>query len=893
MIDYSVIKLFAKAENSIILCYNLKLKKVTHSYYGDKDMLLGNPVTPVEYSELLSKTIDIVIDNNTFLNTVRLILAEKDVFNFPDIYKTTSNQPIKVNFRGGRIDSENVLVNIYQDKINEELDAKKDELTKCVSYEYYKKQVDKLIKAKTPFVSGVMDIDNFKEFNIKYNHILGDIALIEAASVVKEICGKNGLVCRHGGDEFYFFYKMDNDYDNVHKFITDFKERVETAINEIVNKPEKITITVGLSRFPLDGDNYKLLTIKNKTALIRGKKKARNCFIIYLEEKCGYVDEKTIVEKAIDRTTGESAQINILTGVLEVLNNNSSLKKRIEDSISLIGMFFYLDRIVVTETNPDSKLNTDLIVWHNPRSEKKPAFQNSDNIKIWKKIYEESNLLVVNSIEEGKALPVAKILSDSNISACVAIELKHEGRLYGQIRFEMTSIDRLWQPTDISSFVLIAKVISIKYDKDYQDYIHQKEMYFDSITDVYNLQKWFIEGEKYIQNNKSSIFSILDIEIYDFVSIMNIFGAQAIVKILKTISSFLQMFVGYDVIYGRTSDNRFTLLFPGNDIDQMGSFFRELREYVKNSVRLEKGDVLLQAGVFVNDKNYSLGESVDKAVIARKFGSKFDDVTVFSNIMYEKEIARLELESHIEKALERNEFVLYLQPKISTKDKKLAGAEALSRWNYNFERLVFPNDFIPILEKNGYVSRLDFNVFENVCKFQRELLDNDYQVVPISVNVSRSVKNFDKYLEEIEAIRKKYDVSASLIEIEITEGMYTDNNEIIRDFIFKLHSIGYKVSMDDFGSGYSNITALSQLNFDTIKFDRSFLSTPTNEKETLIITVMTKLVKQLNMNVLCEGVETEEYERYLTEIGCDYIQGYYYDKPLPLDKFKEKYIKKN
>ena len=216
----------------------------------------------------------------------------------------------------------------------------------------------------------------------------------------------------------------------------------------------------------------------------------------------------------------------------------------------------------------------------------------------------------------------------------------------------------------------------------------------------------------------------------------------------------------------------------------------------------------------------------------------------------------------------------------------------VKRYVYNFEKLVYPNTFIPLLEKNGFITKLDYIVFENVCKLQRNLLAKGLKTVPISVNVSRSVNDFDSYLENIERIRSKYKVPQELFEIEITEGMYTDNNEVIKNFISKLHEKGYKVSMDDFGSGNSNLTALSQLSFDTIKFDKSFFTSPDNEKEVLIIYVMSKLVKSLNMKVLCEGIETEEYDKYLTEIGIDYIQGYYYDKPLPVDVFLEKYIKK-
>ena len=217
---------------------------------------------------------------------------------------------------------------------------------------------------------------------------------------------------------------------------------------------------------------------------------------------------------------------------------------------------------------------------------------------------------------------------------------------------------------------------------------------------------------------------------------------------------------------------------------------------------------------------------------------------------------------------------------------------AISRsasWS-NFEKLIFPNEFIPLLEANGYIAKLDFKVFENVCKFIKELEKEDKKPIPISVNVSRAIKDFNNYFDRLERIRQKYDVDPALIEIEITEGMYSLANEEISKFIDKLHQVGYKVSMDDFGSGNSNISTLSQLTFDTIKFDKGFFNNIDNQKEKMIVDTMTKLVKGMNMKVVCEGIETEDYVQYLTQIGADYIQGYYYDKPIGIDKFKEKYL---
>ncbi len=887
-----VVKVLVKADNSIIINYDISQKTITEAYYGDENLCPKGFLSLKEFIKILEEKNGIVIDEKKVSKTISEAILKNDTFNFPDVYRDTNNMPVKLFFKGGKVDDNNIVITVYKEKDNTKFET--DPLTKCYPYETFKKHVEELIENHESFILGMLDIDNFKEFNSKYNRILGDIVLIETASTAKEFCGNRGILCRNGGDEFLFYIKMDNDYDLVHKCLTEMKLKIEKAINEIINVPEKITITIGISRAPHDGDRFNLLLAKTESALIRGKKKARDCFIIYLVEKCGFVDENTTFEKRIDNSDLNSANISVLTGILEILNLTFDLRKRIEDSISLIGTFFYLDRIIVTLLDHENVEINDVIPWYNPRSEKKPYKFSKNNIRVWKSIYEKSNLLVVNNTLETEYYALKEILNDSNISACVAIELKYNNRLFGQIRFEMTTVGRNWQSSVVSSFVLIAKILSIKLNKEYDELIHYKEMFYDRTTDIFNLRKWLDSGENYIKNNNYPVYSVLDIEIRDFNNILNAFGAKMASNVLITIANYLKTLEANhkEIIFGRTYDNRFSLLFPHKNINDMEIIFSELKDYVNTNIRLEKGNVILQAGIFINEENLALSEALDRTAIARRFGSDFNKPVVFDMTMYEKEMVRLELESHIENALNNNEFILYLQPKIYPKDKKLAGAEALTRWNYNFEKLVYPNTFIPLLEKNGFITKLDYIVFENVCKLQRNLLAKGLKTVPISVNVSRSVNDFDSYLENIERIRSKYKVPQELFEIEITEGMYTDNNEVIKNFISKLHKKGYKVSMDDFGSGNSNLTALSQLSFDTIKFDKSFFTSPDNEKEVLIIYVMSKLVKSLNMKVLCEGIETEEYDKYLTEIGIDYIQGYYYDKPLPVDIFLEKYIKK-
>ena len=204
--------------------------------------------------------------------------------------------------------------------------------------------------------------------------------------------------------------------------------------------------------------------------------------------------------------------------------------------------------------------------------------------------------------------------------------------------------------------------------------------------------------------------------------------------------------------------------------------------------------------------------------------------------------------------------------------------------------MIYPDIFIPLFEENGFIKELDLHVFENVCIFQRNVLDQGLEPVTISVNLSMYQTNLDEYFNKIDEIRNKYNIPAKYLEIEITESTYVKNINNVISLMTKLHDNGYKVSMDDFGTGYSNLSSLATFDFDTIKLDKNFCSKE-GEKERIILKFIVNLAKNLNIQVLCEGVETKELVDFLKKIGCTLIQGYYVDKPMPAEDLLEKYLK--
>ena len=241
-----------------------------------------------------------------------------------------------------------------------------------------------------------------------------------------------------------------------------------------------------------------------------------------------------------------------------------------------------------------------------------------------------------------------------------------------------------------------------------------------------------------------------------------------------------------------------------------------------------------------------------------------------------------------EEALEKDYIFVCYQPKINHTTGRMIGAEALMRWKDPENGMQYPSDFIPVLEKNTLIPKADLHVFEDVCKFQRKCLDENIPAVPISFNMSRYDIFHSDYVGKIEKIRQQYQIPVKLLHIEITESSAIGGSELVSKVLNHLHVLGYVVEMDDFGSGYSSLNVLKDLDVDVIKLDMRFLSGGIGGRGGMIISSVIQMSKWLDTPVIAEGVETAEQADFMKSIGCTYIQGYLYSKPIPEQEFIEK-----
>lgn len=240
-------------------------------------------------------------------------------------------------------------------------------------------------------------------------------------------------------------------------------------------------------------------------------------------------------------------------------------------------------------------------------------------------------------------------------------------------------------------------------------------------------------------------------------------------------------------------------------------------------------------------------------------------------------------------SVENHDFQIYMQPKVRLSDGRPGGAEVLVRWFHPQKGRILPSEFIPLFEKSDNICRLDLYVFEEMCIFLYRCMQDNRELLPVSVNLSRvHFKNLN-FLSEFVALKEKYRIPDGIIEIELTESILFDEQqrELVKETIVKMHEQGFLCSLDDFGVGFSSLALLKDFDIDTIKLDREFFMDITNSKARSIITGFIRLAKDMGIHVVAEGIETQEQIDFLKEADCELVQGYYYSKPLTVVEFEE------
>lgn len=412
--------------------------------------------------------------------------------------------------------------------------------------------------------------------------------------------------------------------------------------------------------------------------------------------------------------------------------------------------------------------------------------------------------------------------------------------------------------------------------------------YVDTLTELWNSNGFLLHGQALLTKNPKTSFAVVAIDLSHFYGINESYGRNFGDKVIVEMGHILRYFGNEQTILAHFEADRFFMLRSYSNKDEMHATLTEIISML-SSCKID--DLMLQLhahiGVgFVESKENGLLQALDHASITRTKCTLDTPIVYMDGALKTSLLREKEIRNHAETALAQEEFEVYYQPKVNMLTREIIGAEALVRWNHSKLGFLSPAEFLPVFEKNNFIIELDFFVFEEACKLIQKRSDAGYEPIVISVNQSRAHFLKSNYIERLQNVLIKYNIQPKQIELEITETLF-GQEAITNSIIKKLKSIGLLISIDDFGSGYSSLHMLHQISVDILKIDKGLLDeSDKEEKMRNIIYRVVQIAADLNVDVICEGVESEDQMRFLLGVGCKYAQGYLFSKPLPLPEFE-------
>ncbi len=428
----------------------------------------------------------------------------------------------------------------------------------------------------------------------------------------------------------------------------------------------------------------------------------------------------------------------------------------------------------------------------------------------------------------------------------------------------------------------------------------EKFAFEDPLTGERNLSKFLIDAREILKQFPNDTFSLLYGDIKSFQVVNDQFGRDTGDFIIRKLSAYISGGMREHELFAHLGGDNFVLLKKHvGEVDFERVFQKAERDITMLSEKYLQGKLEGRCGIYIfcpSKGNYTLLDMIDRANEARKRVRKTHGrmgYAIFTEEMQEQKRIEAEIESRMDSALRNREFKVFFQPKIDIQNNdRVMGFEALVRWRTPDKGMVSPGLFIPIFERNGFITKLDLYVFEEACRFYSEEMLSSFSRVPVmSVNVSRVSMLHSAFFERYTEIKNRYNIPDGLIELEFTESIAFEDHELFMNYVAALHANGFLCSLDDFGSGFSSLNVLMNLNIDVLKLDGSFFLGQDNLRRTIIIKNIISMTKDLNIKIVAEGVENTAHVNELREMGCDAVQGYIFARPMDVRSFMNYYRK--
>ncbi|MBE5884527.1 MAG: EAL domain-containing protein [Lachnospiraceae bacterium] len=742
----------------------------------------------------------------------------------------------------------------------------------------------------------ISDIDNFKSINDINGHMFGDAVICSFADQITQLF-PDAVKGRIGGDEF-MTYVEDMDREALENQLS----LLNSALSDRYDDTTGMHISCSIGVVSINGSvrTFETLFQWADYALYRVKSDGKGSYLLidvksdmaapqvsYLaseKNKDVYVRNEALIRNE------EDLKLFCLELLENVPNLSSALKMICERTCS----FFGLDDMVCVEHEDNQ--NKILYQWN--RKEKKEYTKRMHNAGVY-----EWRLLSPKTDEKGVILyreeDKKTIEKDEAKSAMIVLSKEIKG-YQGSVIFTDRQKDRDWErERDTLQHIanhIFTHLRTRKKEAKKQCEINRK-LNYDALTGLPVYNRFVQLAEEYIEEHSGEQLFCVYSDFSNFQYLNEVYGYEEGDKVLRDYARSLEEEYQEGVLFCRvTSDHFLGIINADNQEQAVRSYTTFCERFcIKTNAKYGLCNLVMATGVYeMKSGEKNVASMMDKANEARK---KCKSQKVYSSILVYSDEIRAQVEgtksivANMVSAYKNKEFIAYLQPKVSLKTGKIVGAEALVRWIRPDGTQLMPNQFIDIFEQNGFVTKVDFAIFESVLEYLRDAIAIGEEVVPISVNFSRRHNEFDAFVPSVFKYIDRHGVPYELLEVELTESVFLADLSRLSTNLKRLRDRGIEVSVDDFGSGYSSLNLLSRVAVDTVKLDKQFLDTTMNavQEETAltIIKYLIKLLKRLGFKVLAEGVETKEQINMLKKADCDFVQGYYYAKPMPIPEFRE------
>lgn len=718
-------------------------------------------------------------------------------------------------------------------------------------------------------------------------------ASLSADSVFRyEFKTKKMFLYSNRGGEFAFTGCMDDfekyfwDHRVVH---IDDAEKFKLLCSDIRDGKRDIHCELRLSE---SGCDYSLYSIRARTAVTGG------------EESVMGLIANIDTEKGVISTDGQFRDFEkeITEYVFDIADSSADADEAIQSVLTKTGKHFGTERVYLLET---SEMPFSLTVTHSYffseeyRLKGDPEKTDSRGWSLMLSQFDRSGMIRSYDYENNHIPDVLKAFSLSlfgRAKSVVYCSIKNNGKFGGVLCIESFKDAKSFSDLNMGEIKTVSRIIS-SYLFKLREYRSAKTTIdrltnYDKLTGMPNLNRFKRIAEEALRAeiNPESL-SLIYYDINNFKYINEKYGEESGDRLLIDFAESIAPNNRETVFSCRVFSDKFVQLVRCSEAEVEDIAISVINSFVYNEQLKHSGyKVTFSCGFYTfRDKETDINIALDNVTLASKSERNIAETTCvrYRDDMRSGLRQEIEMLNNAMKGLINREFVVYYQPKVALENSHLVGGEALVRWKKPDGTMIPPNDFIPCLEKNGFITALDFYVYEEVCRFIKSRVDKNLPIVPISVNVSMLHLKEEGFLDRINSLVKSYAIPANLLEFELTEGVFLENEKEALKIMEKMKEMGFLVSIDDFGSGFSSLNLLKNMPVDILKIDKEFFAHDTlQNNDQIIISSIINMANRLHISVICEGVETVDQVHFLKETCCDMVQGYFYSKPVDEDMFR-------